>query len=56
MAEPGRMEVPADPSFSGPTEERMLQVPAPITASSVPNSRCEAIENNAKLNRFFHFY
>lgn len=34
MAEPGRMEVPADPSCPGPTEARMLQVPVPVPASS----------------------
>lgn len=34
MAEPGRMEVPADPSCPGPTKLRMPQVPAPVPASS----------------------
>lgn len=34
MPEPGRMEVPADPSCPGPTEARMLQVPVPVPASS----------------------
>lgn len=35
MAEPGRMEVLADPSFPGLTAVRILQVPAPVPACSV---------------------